>query len=158
MSMVSIPPLPGIEIIAVDDISQLMKALPLQRKYFTLMLAWDVSIDEEKSLEQLLGPLVNRGLTYLCAWGHRCGQVHDAADLCVVRREIAIGEADYLLMTTWHDNETLAEVLWFFETLAIPSETHIFNDFQRFVVTVGNPAWTVGARTLLANRANLEAH
>ncbi|HMD76630.1 MAG TPA: hypothetical protein VKG86_04565 [Terracidiphilus sp.] len=137
------PQLPGIEVFAVDSIEQLADRLPHRSKYFTLLLAWDAPEMEQEKLMELLQPLVDCGLAYLCAWGSQCEEVHDAVDMCVAKREKEIGQADYTVMTTWHEDEPLKEVLWYFRTLAIPAEGHVFADFQRFAVPVGNPGWAV---------------
>jgi len=67
--------------------------------------------------------------------------VHDTVDRCVVERELDAGESDYLLMTTWHADESLEETLWFFNTLAIPAESHVIENLDRFAVAIGNPKW-----------------
>jgi hypothetical protein len=56
-------------------------------------------------------------------------------------RELEEGESDYLLMTTWHADESLEEALWFFQHLAIPAENHVLEDLDRFAVAIGNPEW-----------------
>jgi hypothetical protein len=104
-------------------------------------LAWDAPEIEQEKLIDLFRPLVDGGLAYLCAWGDQCEAVHDAVDMCVVEKKLQAGEADYLLMTTWHAEEPLEEATWFFKMLAIPSENHLFADFGRFAVAVGNPGW-----------------
>jgi hypothetical protein len=48
---------------------------------------------------------------------------------------------DYLLMTAWHADESLEEAFWFFKMNAIPAECHVFANFDRFAVAVGNPEW-----------------
>jgi hypothetical protein len=76
--------------------------------------------------------------------------VHDAVDHCVVEKELGAGESDCLLMTTWHTDERLDETLWFFSMLAIPAESHVFADFERFAVAVGAPEWAVQMGRALA--------
>jgi len=133
--------LSGINIFAINSIEQVAHCLPSQKKYFALLLAWDAPEIKQEELMELFRPLLDRGLAYLCAWGDRCENVHDAVDMCVVEKDLRVGEADYLLMTTWHAKESLDEALWFFENLAIPAENHVFADFDRFAVAVGNHGW-----------------
>lgn len=135
------PPFPDIEVFAIETIEGLCAALPHRRKFFTLFLAWNAPFSKKAACVDLFRPLVDRGMTYFCAWGNRCEEVHDAVDECVVESELEAGERDYFLMTTWHSDEPLEEALEFFSTLAIPSETHVFADFERFAVTIGNPEW-----------------
>ena len=145
-----LPPMPSIELLSVDSIEQLAEALPKCTTYFTLLLAWDAPVLDEAQLMSILAPLLDRGLVYLCAWGARCEDVHDALDSAVVEKEIASGELDYVVMTSWHANESLEESVWFFFMLAIPSETFVFKDFARYAVTVGNPEYRqrIGAALL----------
>jgi hypothetical protein len=59
-----------------------------------------------------------------------CELVHDAIDYCCVEDEIESGESEFVLMTTWHDNEPLEEAFSFFRNLAIPCESELFNNFE----------------------------
>jgi hypothetical protein len=133
--------LPKIEVFNIDSIEQLADRLPHRSKFFTLFLAWNAPVIERDKLMVLFQPLVDRGLVYFCAWGNRCEEVHDAVDMCIEERQPEAGQADYMLMTTWHQDEPLEEALWFFKMLAIPSENHVLADFERFSVAVGNPEW-----------------
>lgn len=133
--------LPKIGIIAADSIEQLAERIRPRSKYFTLFLAWDALDIGERNMVEIFQPLVDRGLAYFCAWGNRCREVHDAVDMCVVEEEIKNGEADYLLMTTWHEEESLEDAFWFFKNLAIPGENEVFSDFERYVVVIDNPQW-----------------
>jgi hypothetical protein len=131
-----------VEIIAIDEIAQLPDALPYESKYFTLLLAWNASSADLQNIDCIFRPLIDRGLAYFCVWGNLCSELHDALDLSVIQNEIERGEADYLLMTTWHEHEPLEDAFEFFNMLAIPSECHVFNDFRRYAVAVGNSNWT----------------
>jgi hypothetical protein len=142
--------LPTIDVFNIDSIEQLSDCLPRRSKYFTLLMAWNVPEIEHDKLMALFQPLVDRGLAYFCSWGNRCEEVHDAVDACVTAREQAIGPDDYVLMTTWHDDEPLEEALWFFNICAIPAEDHVLSNFDRFAVAVGNPGWAVEIERLLA--------
>jgi hypothetical protein len=133
--------LPPIDVLAVDSIDELADCLPHRHPYFTLLLAWDAPEIDQQELIALFRPLVDRGLACFSAWGNRSEEVHDAVDLCFVERELEVGEADYLLMTGWHANEPLEEAVWAFKMLDIPSELHVFAEFDRFAVAVENRAW-----------------
>jgi hypothetical protein len=136
-------PAPGVEIFNFDSINQLAEQLPRRRRYFTLLLAWDALEIDKARLIELFRPLVDRGLTYFCAWGSDCEKVHDAVDLADIGRMGISGSENYIVMTTWHHDEPLEEALWFFNTLAIPAEDFISSDLERFAVAIGNPEWAV---------------
>lgn len=56
--------------------------------------------------------LVRAGCLYAMAWGRDCQLWHDCVD--EVRYNPAPDEGDdFLIMTTWHDNEPLEETFWF---------------------------------------------
>ena len=130
-------------VFAIESIQALTEILPHRTRYFTLLLAWNAPPSVEKGeLADLFRPLVlERGLAYFCAWGSRCELVHDAVDISAVEQEARRDPLDYVTMTTWHAKETLENAVWFFRHLAIPSESHVFADFSRFAVSVGNPEW-----------------
>jgi hypothetical protein len=132
-----------IHVFAIQSIQTLAEILPHRTRYFTLLLAWDAppKIDKDE-LADLFRPLVlERGLAYFCAWGSRCEMVHDAVDVSAVEREARRDPLDYVTMTTRHANESLGDAVWFFRHLALPSEPHVFADFSRFAVSVGNAEW-----------------
>jgi hypothetical protein len=134
-------PLPGIEVLSVNSIDEVVSRIPRRHKYFTLLLAWDAPDIPRSDLIRLVRPLVNNCLAYFCAWGEGCEEVHDAVDLADLEREREFGESDYFQMTTWHKNEPLDDAVWFFKHCAIPAEEHVLADWERFAVSVGNPAW-----------------
>lgn len=143
--------LPPIEIINAPSIEDCISNLPHRKKYFTLLLAWDASDISGDELVVKLQPLVIQGLVYLCTWGGNCELVHDAVDECVVEDEIHSGLSDFVLMTTWHDDEPLEEAFWFFRILAIPNEPELFKNFERFAVSINNQSWADEMKTLLAS-------
>ena len=107
--------IPRIRVFAAESVRSLIDVLPLRRRYFTLLLAWDEDPLEQRALVPLFAPLVDRGLAYFCAWGTNCELVHDAVDRSAVRRESAGGLFNYVSITTWHDKEPLEDAAWFFE-------------------------------------------
>lgn len=64
--------------------------------------------------------LVRSGCLYMMAWGEDCSSWDDSVDLANIR---ACGLADIpenqLVMTTWHADETLAEVLCYCKHTAL---------------------------------------
>ena len=141
--------IPDIRVIAVENIQRLVDCLPLSRKYFTLLLAWDAPKLGQDEVAELFRPLVKRGLAYFCAWGNRCEEVHDAVDRCFAQLKIEGKESDPILMTTWHQDESLAEAVWFFKMLAMPSESYVRAELERFAVAVGNPEWAREMESIL---------
>jgi hypothetical protein len=100
-----------IEILSFGTITELAERLPIRSRYFQLLLAWDAPDTTPQQLMRFFKPLVERGLVYFCAWGSNCEDVHDAVDKCDIERMPETPDADYIVMTTWHDDESLEEAL-----------------------------------------------
>jgi hypothetical protein len=77
-----------------------------------------VLISEEEATEEWRRTvsewLVRSGCLYFSAWGVDCAHWHDDVDFALLDA-FDFGEIpdDDFIMTTWHENEPLAEVLWF---------------------------------------------
>lgn len=58
--------------------------------------------------------LVASGCLFMLAWGHECSSWDDSVDYANLD-VFDYGDIpdDKFVMTTWHDNEPLSEVLWF---------------------------------------------
>ncbi len=71
-------------------------------------------------MRELLEDLIRRGVVYFAFYGPRCEEAHDLAD--AVRDERLISTDKKVVMTTWHDGESLVDYLWFVGFVAFPSE------------------------------------
>ena len=146
--------LPEIKVLSTVTIEELSDAVQLRNPQFTPFLAWDAPAVDQAQLRKWMQPLVDRGLVYFCVWGRECKAVHDAADMCDIERGKGSGNPDFFVMTTWHDDEPLEEVLWFFQMLALPTDASIVGNLDRFAVAVGNPKWAdTMSRFFLASKA-----
>jgi hypothetical protein len=132
---------PPIEVVYLESIHELPSILPKQAPYFTLLIACNASLLSDTEIVRSLGPLVERGLVYLCTWGEDCERVHDLADHIIVVNELEGVEEDYLVMTTWHKNDSLEKTTWYFKECALPSEHHVFDNFSCVAVAIGNKDW-----------------
>lgn len=63
--------------------------------------------------------LVRSGCLYMMAWGRDCSLWNDSVDYANLE-EFGYGDIpdNRLVMTTWHDKETLKDVFWFCEQTA----------------------------------------
>lgn len=70
--------------------------------------------------------LVDSGCLYMIAWGRECSAWDDAVDWANLEAH-NFGDIpeDALVMTSWHDNERLAEALWFAGQVAQHSEVEL---------------------------------
>jgi hypothetical protein len=79
---------------------------------FTAFLALNADRYADQEIIALGERLRAAGLVYLCAWGPGCGRVHYLFDLVYIDEEPSGSERPFL-MTTDHEDEPLAEGLWF---------------------------------------------
>lgn len=72
--------------------------------------------------------LVDSGCLSMMAWGENCTSWDDAVDFAMLER-FDFGEIpdDQFVMTTWHESEPLAEVLWFAQIAAHHSHVELHN-------------------------------
>ncbi|MDC3256352.1 hypothetical protein OAU93_03010 [bacterium] len=73
--------------------------------------------------------LVESGCLYMMAWGNDCGSWDDSVDIANLEEfDYAEIPDDRLVMTTWHSEETIAEVFWFCKNCAFHPTVDISND------------------------------
>jgi hypothetical protein len=95
-----------------------------------------------------------RGMTYFCAWGAGCSRFHDIVDEVIVGDELGAqrfappGSED-VVMTTWHNDQSLEEALDFFTTCAFPTDGYAENSGYRVVICLANSEWASIARNFL---------
>jgi len=80
--------------------------------HFALLLAKEPTItaDEQERLSQ---QLVESGCRYAVCAGHDCSSWDDSIDMVSVLEEVDLGFERPLVMTTWHADEALADVVAF---------------------------------------------
>lgn len=138
-------------VVKIGDIG----CVPFPSRHFTLLLCADFdscSVEDVSSLAQVL---MDAGNLYFCAWGSGCEKAHDIYDETVVLREIEEG-AQPLIMTTWHDKESLADALWFLLFSAIVDDDQA-EECSTVVITVGNEEWRDDVADSLSNIAAFNA-
>jgi len=87
----------------------------------SLLLCLDAGRTPFEHLKPLALSLLESGGVFFCCHGYSAKMVHDAIDWVRVEREIRSGEFGLrkaecerkVIMTTWHDNEPLSEVVEF---------------------------------------------
>ncbi len=142
--------LPEIQVLSIGTIEELFGSIQPGNYPFTLFLAWDAPEVDRAQLEDWMRPTVEAGLAYFCAWGSRCEAVHDAVDRCDMARLEGALRPDNIVMTTWHQNESLDDAFWFFVHCAELTATRGISEFKRFAAAVGNPRWAEEMRSYLS--------
>jgi len=113
-------------------------SLPSPR--FVCLIAWDATGATAAVIASLARRLLDAGAVYLCAWGPDSQRIHDTID------EEAVGpnplaEVDRVVMTTWHSDESLAEVLQFVLTSTWPDEPYTEGCGATLGIAIGSPQW-----------------
>ena len=91
---------------------------------------------------QLAQRLVDAGCVYFCAWGPGCERAHDIFD---EQRDVIFDEplADDapVIMTTWHQDDSLDEALWYFLRTTWPHDAYIDTCRSALALTIANQDW-----------------
>jgi hypothetical protein len=129
-------------------------SLQLSSSRFRLLVAADTTDVSVGAISEFASSALSRGMVYFCAWGRDCERFHDIVDDVLVKddlneRRFVGPEAADVVMTTWHENDTLEEALDFFTACALPTDGFVRDSSFRLVISVGNPDWTGTATRVL---------
>lgn len=121
----------------VSTLEDIPRALGSCSPHFILLLAIDASSIEDDRIRKLANALISRGLAGVSVWGPDCSRVHDLFDEARDPEETD----ERVVVTTWHDNESIEDAVCFFDLCAYPSD-----DFERdcrdwVAIAVGNKRW-----------------
>lgn len=113
--------------------------------HFILLLAIDATPIEDERILSIAKTLLSRGLAGISVWGPDCSRVHDLFDI-----ERDPNETDgRVVVTTWHDDEPLAEAVCYFDLCAYPSSEFEQDCSDWVAIAVGNKQWQEDIRTAL---------
>jgi hypothetical protein len=120
--------------LSLPDISSLPDSISLPSRHFIAFVAADVTAIEASVLGDFCRQLFGAGCVYFSAWGPDCKRLHDIFDEeCY--------DVEPVIMTTWHNKESLDSALWFFVTSAYPDEGYSGTTRNALVISIGNPQW-----------------
>ena len=67
----------------------------------------------DERLETFARDLLEQGCVHMCSWGPDASRIHDMFDWLAVEAELAGRPyVEDVLMTTWHERDSLDDVLW----------------------------------------------
>jgi hypothetical protein len=125
-----------------------LEEISLPSAHTVLLIAADARGVSTDVIASVAARLLSAGLIYICVWGPDCERVHDVFD------EVYVGdgctEPDFTLMSTWHDDESLDEAVWYFTQCAFPPDTEI-EKTSYVAVAVGRPDWAEVINTDLSD-------
>jgi hypothetical protein len=116
--------------------------------HFVAFVAADSTGTADEALDAFARSLLRQGASYVCAWGPGCDRLHDVVD--VVQDEVA-DDPDAVVMTSWHEDESLDEALWFALFATVPDQRYIETTDSVLVVVVAEAKWAAQIRGRLGN-------
>jgi hypothetical protein len=112
---------------------------------FVCLIAWDARGVGVEEISAVARQLLNAGAVYVCAWGPGCERVHDVFDQ---ERDgsATTANTDPVVMTTWHDDESLADAVGFVLTAAIPDAPYADHCGSTLALAIGSAEWATEIR------------
>ncbi|HEX8289640.1 MAG TPA: hypothetical protein VF556_16775 [Pyrinomonadaceae bacterium] len=138
----------------LESLESLPSELRLPTLHFVLFIACDVEHLSGDALYSFAERMIAFGTVYICAWGKGCSRFDSAFDMVCVMREINEEKEFPHIMTTWHDNQSLDEALWFALNLAYPDD-EFAESCSTLVVSVAGEKWNAHLQNRLANLQKL---
>ena len=124
----------------LDSPVDLPTSLDVKSSHFVCVLAWDVTEVLSAVIGKFVDSLLDSGAVYICCWGPECERFHDIIDEELAAKNLN-KENKPVIMTTWHDDEELTEVIEFGLTSTEPDEA-FSSECNAFVaISVGSMYW-----------------
>jgi hypothetical protein len=118
----------------------LSSPIAIHGKHCVLFLAMDACPMSADEISSIANWALDQGAVYLCVWGPDCERVHDIIDEAVVSRNPGETDED-VIMTTWHEDETIEEALWFAVNSAFPAGAYEQTCKTFVTIAVGSQDW-----------------
>ena len=120
-------------LVQLEDPAHLPEDPGIEGDHFVTLVTLGSTPFPDASIMRLARQLIDRGAVYFCVWGPGCERVHDLID----SEWLADGfepDSEFTLLTTWHTDEPLEDVIWFAVHAAEPCQP--FVDACRSVVAI----------------------
>jgi hypothetical protein len=109
---------------------------------FVCLLAWEAKGVPHDAIAALVEALLRAGASYFVCWGADCERVHDVIDemVSVPGNDFGVPE-EACIMTSWHDNESLGDAIWFFLYSTWPDDHYFDSTHAALAMSVGCTSW-----------------
>ena len=138
----------------LNEPGDIAMARELPGPHFACFIAWDAQSATDEVVAAFVARLLDAGASYISAWGPCCERVHDIADRLRPTQE----PTDSVVMTTWHDDESLEDALWFFVFNTFPDDAFVRTTRSGLGVSVGNSEWAAAIRNALRDPSAFARH
>jgi hypothetical protein len=125
----------------VENFEDLLREIQPTSRYFGLFLALDGRGGDDDLIRSVADGLVAKGLASCCVWGPECEPFHDLVDGAAFAENSLNEGRDDVIMTTWHDHDTLPEALWYFVECAIATPKYEATCTDWIAASVGSTEW-----------------
>lgn len=142
--------------LSLQSLDSLPQKLELPSPHFVLFLACDARETTDAVVEQFARNVIDIGAVYVCTWGFDCERVHDGFDDVATMLEIDENRS-LSMMTTWHDEDSLDEVLWFVLHSGRSDDRYADTCRSVLAVSVANDDWEAQIRRRLFDLNGLNA-
>ncbi len=140
--------------LGVSALHDLAGSLSLPSKHFIALVACDSTRFSVDEMSKAGAWLLDQGAAVIATWGPGCEKFHDIIDETDLEVRPAQAE-DELVLTTWHDSESLAEALWFVINTISPVSRYEATCNTVLTIAVGNPEWQAEIERWLTSPALL---
>jgi hypothetical protein len=143
-------------LLSLDRPEDVPERIALSSSRFVCLIAWDATQSSVDDIARVARKLLDSGAVYISAWGSGCERVHEIFDEVIV--ESGLGEDDdTVVMTTWHDDEPLAEAVWFVLRTAWPADGYEDGCDATLGLSIGSPASAAEMRSAFSDSAAFTA-
>ena len=132
-------------LLSLERLSDFPGLLELPCPRFVLLLAADTT-GANLDKVAVANSLISAGCVYFCAWGPGCEAMHDVVDDVFLER-IEYADDRGVLMTTWHNNEPLTDVVEFALLTAWPDDNYRDGCGAVVLAVSGSDAWALEVET-----------
>ena len=142
----------GRALVVIDAASPVAAAARVRdiTRPFICVIAWDSQAASIEELSVLTGALVDLNVVQVSVWGSGCERLHDVLDEEFVYADVT-GRSARTVLTTWHDHETLEDVLWFVRNTPAPDGASARSD-AIVGIAIDQPAWARRMRNVLSGQ------
>jgi len=125
--------------------------LDLPSRYYCLFVAIDANSFKIEDIGFFAEKMLLQGAVYICSWGPGCEMVHDCFDDVVVRDNLGVSDQTVIL-TTWHENESIDDAVWFTARVAEPAGAYAKDSQTVLYVVIGNQSWVEKVNGAVVNQ------
>jgi hypothetical protein len=126
--------------LGVPALADLRGPVELPSPHFIALVACDASRCSVDEMSEAGAWLLSQGAVVIATWGPDCGKFHDVIDETGL--EVHPEETDEtVVLTTWHESESLAEALWFVVNTISPASAYVATCSTVVCISVGSADW-----------------